>query len=352
MELHDPDQIRIRTERDELDRLSPLAAKSAQTKGRERSEPPSPTRTEFARDRDRILHSKAFRRLKYKTQVFFAPAGDHYRTRLSHTLEVAQIARTISRALRLNEDLTEAIALGHDVGHAPFGHAGEQALDTLLPEGFVHSRQSLRVLQTLEKDGRGLNLTWEVRNGIAYHSKHRERVAEPAFQAASTLEGAVVRISDAIAYLNADIDDAVRARLITLNQLPAGVLRALGETHGERIETMVNSIISSSWGIAEGDPASKVGMGQPYLDATDEVRAFMFERVYRHPDVEAEAAKARFIITQIYRYFDEHPGELRQHLEDDDRTELWTTADYVSGMTDRYATDLFGKLFMPQPWAY
>lgn len=352
MALRELAEVRKRTEQQEQSYLSPLACHSAESQGRRIPEPPSPTRTEFARDRDRILHSKAFRRLKYKTQVFFAPAGDHYRTRLSHTLEVAQIARTISRALRLNEDLTEAIALGHDVGHAPFGHAGEHALDALTTSGFVHSQQSLRVLDVLEKDGHGLNLTWEVRDGIAYHSKHRESVGQPASQPTATLEGAVVRISDAIAYLNADVDDAVRAKLITPDQLPSVALKTLGGSHGDRIESMVHSIIRTSWGVSEGNTGSTIRMGPMELECTDTLRAFMFERVYRHPDVERESAKARFVVTQLYKHFDEHPDELRHYLEDGDRADQWTTVDYISGMTDRYATDLFNRLFSPQPWAY
>ncbi len=346
------DSVRERTELEEQQRLSPLAARSAGSKGRQRPEPKSPVRTEFARDRDRILHSKAFRRLKYKTQVFFAPAGDHYRMRLSHTLEVAQIARTIARALRLNEDLTEAIALGHDVGHAPFGHAGEQALDAICPGGFVHSQQSLRVLDVLEKNGEGLNLTWEVRDGIAYHSKHQESVSQPLLETTSTLEGAVVRISDAVAYLNSDVDDAVRAGLITLDELPPAALELLGRTHGERIESMVNSIVVESWPAAEGDPDAAVRMGARELEATDALREFMFGRVYRHPDVAREAEKARLVVTQLYRYFESRPDELRAHLEDGDRVDLWTVTDYISGMTDRFANALFVRLFTPQPWTY
>ncbi len=352
MELTRLDSVRLRTEREEEERLSPLASKSAQSRGRRRMDEPSAVRTEFARDRDRILHSKAFRRLKYKTQVFFSPSGDHYRTRLSHTLEVAQIARTISRALRLNEDLTEAIALGHDVGHAPFGHAGEQALDQLCPGGFVHSQQSLRVLDVLERDGRGLNLTWEVRDGIAYHSKHQESISQPLMNATSTLEGAVVRISDAVAYLNADIDDAIRAGLITLDDVPAHALDALGRTHSQRIDSMVSGIISESWGVAEGIAEGGIRMGPGLLDATDALRDFMFQRVYKHPDVEREAAKARMVVSQLYTYFDNHPDELNAAMSTEDAGSEWTVCDYISGMTDRYATCMFERLFTPQPWTY
>jgi dGTPase len=346
------DNVRLRTEREEEERLSPLACKSARSRGRQRPEEPSPVRTEYARDRDRILHSKAFRRLKYKTQVFFSPSGDHYRTRLSHTLEVAQIARTVSRALRLNEDLTEAIALGHDVGHAPFGHAGEQALDALCPGGFVHSQQSLRVLDVLERDGAGLNLTWEVRDGIAYHSKHQESISQPLTEATSTLEGAVVRISDAVAYLNADVDDAVRAGLIALDDLPSHALSILGTSHSRRIDSMVSGIISESWDVSEGVQGGDIRMGERLLEATDSLREFMFRRVYKHPDVEREAAKARTVVTHLYTHFDSHADELHAAMSTEGAGSEWTVCDYISGMTDRYATCLFEKLFTPQPWAY
>ena len=347
------DEIRLRTEREEAARLSPLASLSARSRGRARSEAPSPLRTEYARDRDRILHCKAFRRLKYKTQVFFSPSGDHYRTRLSHTLEVAQVARTIARALRLNEDLTEAIALGHDVGHAPFGHAGEQALDACCAGGFVHSRQSLRVLDSLERDDRGLNLTWEVRDGIAYHSKHRESVSQPLDSPSGTLEGAVVRISDAVAYLNADVDDAVRAGLIRLDELPADLRALLGTTHGERIDAMVNGVVVASVGVSEGDPEGGIRMSSQLLSATDELRAYLFARVYRHPDVEREAEKARLVVTRLYDYFRDRPDELRAHVRaEEGQDDGWTVCDYVSGMTDRFATALFTRLFTPQQWTY
>lgn len=345
-------EVRLRTEREERERLSPLASLSARSRGRQRPEGPSTLRTEFARDRDRVLHSKAFRRLKYKTQVFFSPSGDHYRTRLSHTLEVAQVARTISRALRLNEDLTEAIALGHDVGHAPFGHAGEQALDALCPGGYAHSQQSLRVLDVLERDGRGLNLTWETRDGIAWHSKHQESVSQPLLGSTGTLEGAVVRISDAVAYLNADIDDALRSGLVTAGELPHEAIARLGSTHGERIKSMVHAIVTRSWGISEGELGDGIRMDDEALAATDELRTFMFGCVYKHPDVEREAAKARTVVTQLYTYFVERPQELRTHMESEGPAAGWTICDYISGMTDRFATALYTRLFTPQPWTY
>ncbi len=345
------EMVRNRTEHEEQERLSPCAVLSRQSRGRQRPEESSPVRTEFARDRDRILHSKAFRRLKYKTQVFFSPAGDHYRTRLSHTLEVAQIARTIARALRLNEDLTEAIALGHDVGHAPFGHAGEQALDALCNGGFVHSQQSLRVVDVLERDGAGLNLTWEVRDGIAYHSKHQESVSQPLVGATGTLEGAVVRMSDAVAYLNADIDDAVRAGLIALDDLPSDAIGALGRVHGDRIDTMVNGIIQESWGIADGRLGMGIAMGQSLLDATDALREFMFSHVYKHPSVEREAKKARMVVSQLYTYFEADAEELATEMHREGGPE-WTVCDYISGMTDRYAARTFERLFTPRPWTY
>ncbi len=344
------DKIRRRTEQCEEEQLSPLAAKSGRSRGRRVPEPDSQVRTAFARDRDRILHSKAFRRLKYKTQVFFSPSGDHYRTRLTHTLEVAQIARTIARALRLNEDLTEAVALGHDVGHAPFGHAGEQALDLLCPGGFVHSQQSLRVLDALEKDGQGLNLTWEVRDGIAYHSKHQESVAQPLLDASGTVEGAVVRMCDAVAYLNADIDDALRAGLMSVEELPEESRQVLGVSHSERIEAMVHGIICESYDIATGEIGDGVRMSPDVLAATDALRDYMFREVYKHPDVEREATKARMVVTQLYEYFEENPDELRARVESGEQG--WNVCDYVSGMTDRYATSLFLELFTPQPWAY
>lgn len=349
------DEIRLRTEREEAARLSPLASLSARGRGRARPEAPSPLRTEYARDRDRILHCKAFRRLKYKTQVFFSPSGDHYRTRLTHTLEVAQVARTIARALRLNEDLTEAIALGHDVGHAPFGHAGEQALDALCPGGFVHSRQSLRVLDTLEREGRGLNLTWEVRDGIAYHSKHRESVSEPLDLTSGTLEGAVVRISDAIAYLNADVDDAIRSGLLLLDDLPPEVRERLGATHSARIGAMVSGVVSASIGVADGAGGTgvRIRMEPGALAATDALRDYMFATVYKHPSIEREAEKARMVVSELYGYFERRPEELRARVEaEEGGPGEWTLCDFISGMTDRYATALFSKLFTPQPWAY
>ncbi len=345
------------TEQWELEWLSPYAAKSALSKGRKRPEPKCPIRTDFQRDRDRILHSKAFRRLMHKTQVFIAPRGDHYRTRLTHTLEVAQIARTICRALRLNEDLAEAIALGHDLGHPPFGHEGEEALDAAYrkydPQArFSHYEQSLRVVEVLENEGRGLNLTYEVLDGIGYHSKGRKDLSltpngdEPL---PSTLEGQVVRIADRIAYVNHDLDDAIRAGILTLDDVPASILNVLGRTHSQRITTLVWDIIQQ--GIDDG----RLKMSPKVLQALNDLKDFLFERVYLNAkQVKAEADKCRVVIERLFDYFMAHPDELpfgppnKQGLSQQELARL--VCDYIAGMTDRYAIDLFTRLFVPQGW--
>jgi dGTPase len=340
------------------EQLARGAMRSARSRGRIVAEAPSDMRTEYQRDRDRIIHSKAFRRLKHKTQVFIAPAGDHYVTRLTHTLEVAQIARTIARGLDLNEDLTEAIALGHDLGHTPFGHAGEQALGELLPDGFRHNEQSVRIVDWLER-GRslespsdaGLNLTWEVREGILKHSKPREGVfhelgernwsadewGEPL---ASTLEGQIVRISDSVAYLNHDIADAVRAGLLRDEDLPRGARETLGETHSQRIDRLVSDVVDASWDAAIQESANRrvIAMSAEVTAATDELRDFLFENVYLWEERLAEAARARRVIEFLWDYYLLHPDEVEssEYTRPEDALTR-RVADYVSGMTDHFA---------------
>jgi len=347
--------IRQQIEQWELQTLSPYAAKSAQSRGRLRPEPPCPVRTCFQRDRDRVLHSKAFRRLKHKTQVFLDPEEDHYRTRLTHTLEVAQIARTISRALRLNEDLAEAIALAHDLGHPPFGHAGEQALDEVLQEylpgkRFRHWEQSLRVVDVLEREGKGLNLTHETREGILYHSKGRADLDADLLPDECTLEAQVVRIADRIAYVNHDIDDAIRAKVIQPNDLPSECVQLLGETSSERIESMVLDVIENSLGCAH------VCMSVPIQQATDRLKEFLFERVYQEEAIGLkELQKAKGILKTLFRFYMEHPELLPQsgrQLTDNTSVEALAQAvcDYLAGMTDRFAMNTYSKYFVPRMW--
>ncbi len=373
------DTVKSRLERRERELLSPRAALSACTLGRREPASPDDLRTEFQRDRDRILHSKAFRRLSHKTQVFLCPEDDHYRTRLTHTLEVAQVARTIARGLFLNEDLTEAVALGHDLGHTPFGHAGERVLRRCFSPDFAHYKQSLRVVDLLER----LNLTYETRDGILRHAGEDR---------AGTLEGQVVKLADRIAYINHDIDDALRAGVIASGDLPRGPARVLGETHGQRIETMVRSVI------AAGTEGGEVKMEREISEASEELRAFLFESVYTNPAAKGEEAKAEAMLEQLYDYFAAHPerippwggeeargvrdparkgGDGRERssarqerdrggecgsrlspaerariLEVDSFTEEDTparrAADFLSGMTDRYAITLYRKLFIPE----
>jgi len=333
-------QLNIRQITEEREaRLSPHAAKSKLTRGRMKPEEPCPIRTAFQRDRDRIIHCKAFRRLKHKTQVFIAPLGDHYVTRLTHTLEVSQIARTIARALNLNEDLTEAIALGHDLGHTPFGHVGEDVLDELYPKGFRHNEQSLRVVDRLEKEGHGLNLTWEVRDGILNHSKTRLETLGQDWGKVATLEGEVCRIADIVAYINHDIGDAVRAGIITEGELPLSAIKVLGLTHSQRINTMVSDIIEYSWAATgldtQGSPA--IEMSPKVLAATDTLRKFLFDRVYDIRSVQEESQKAREVMRLLYRYFGEHEDEMPpEYRLDRDETERGVV-DYIAGMTDHYA---------------
>ena len=326
--------VRERLEAEEAARLSPLAVRSAESQGRDTPIEPCPLRTDFQRDRDRIIHCKAFRRLKFKTQVFIAPEGDHYRTRLTHTLEVAQVARTLARALRLNEDLAEAIALGHDLGHTPFGHTGERSLDELMPEGFRHNEQSLRVVEVLEQDGAGLNLTREVRDGILCHSGK---------QFPATLEGQCVRRADRIAYLNHDLDDALRGGVLKPFELPQDCLKVLGQTHGERINTMILDVVANS----EDKP--ELAMSPLVQSAMDGLREFMFERVYHDDWRAAEEARCDHVMKALFHYYTEHPGEMPPEfllIGYKDGTER-AVCDFLSCMSDRYAIRTYQQLFVP-----
>jgi dGTPase len=327
---------RERTEQIERDTLSPHAVSAAASKGRERPEPDDDLRTCFQRDRDRIVHAKAFRRLKHKTQVFLAPEGDHYRVRLTHTLDVSQIARTAARALRLNEDLTEAIALGHDLGHTPFGHLGEQALTPFLGKPFRHSEQSLRVVEHLEDDGRGLNLTWEVRDGIVHHPW--------SMPPPSTLEAQLVRFADRIAYVNHDIDDAIRAGVLDPGELPAGPIGVLGEAHSRRIDTLVTDLVRTSEGRAE------IRLSPEVFAAMDELRDFMFAEVYLRASAREDHEKAVKLIRDLFGYFLEHPDELPPEYHRAPGDLPTHVADHISGMTDRYALRTYERLFLPRGW--
>jgi len=327
--------------------LSPKAMLSAESRGRMREEPPCEIRTAFQRDRDRIVHSKSFRRLKHKTQVFLAPAGDHYRTRLTHTLEVSQLARTIARALRLNEDLTEAISLGHDLGHTPFGHAGEEVLNRIVPGGFHHWEQSLRIVELLENDGRGLNLTWEVREGIGNHSKGTgEIVPAKEEEKSETLEGRIVRLSDIIAYVNHDIDDACRAEVLEPSDIPVELRRSLGVTHSERINRMVTDVIYFSLSIDLAD----ITMSPPILEATKKLRDFLHITVYENRIPKAEFTKTEKMITALYNYLLKNPDKMRGKVSDKEPLER-IVCDFIAGMTDRYAIRLFEEIYIPKPWA-
>ena len=328
--------IREETQRIEREILSPYAALSENTRGRVREAAECPIRTPYQRDRDMVIHCKAFRRLKHKTQVFLSPEGDHYRTRLTHTLEVSQIARTIARALRLNEDLTEAVALGHDLGHTPFGHAGERALNRLMPNGFRHYEQSVRVVERLENDGRGLNLTFEVRDGIRCHTTGQE---------ARTMEGRIIRWADKIAYMNHDIDDAIRAGVIRESDIPRDITAVLGDTKNKRITTMVTSLIRNS-------PAGVVGMDADVLEAYDALHEFMYEAVYLNDYAKREEKKVPHLIESLFGYYVRHPDRLpesmREIAEADGKEQA--ACDYIAGMTDRFAVDLYSNLFIPKAW--
>ncbi len=331
--------IREELEYQEHRRLNPLASFADQSKGRPRPEEPRErdVRTCYQRDTDRIVHSKAFRRLMHKTQVFLRPEGDHYRTRMTHTLEVSRIGRSITRALGLNEDLAEAIAMGHDLGHTPFGHAGQSILSEMLGQPFHHNEQSLRVVDYLERDGRGLNLTHEVRNGILCHT------GDPW---PNTLEGMVVRRSDQIAYVNHDIDDALRAGILTEEDIPGSISAVLGHSHRERIDTLVCDAILTS------REAGQVVLSPQVDRALRELRSFMFERVYRHPAVRAEEEKAKAMLRQLYEYYVNHPETLPEDFQPQmsfDGLER-TVCDYIAGMTDNYAVDKYTEIFMPMGW--
>ena len=340
--------IREDLERREREILAPAASKSADSKGRLRPEREDPIRPAFQRDRDRVIHTKAFRRLKHKTQVFFSPAGDHYRTRLTHTLEVAQIARSIAKVLRLHEELTEAIALGHDLGHTPFGHAGERVLSALVPGGFNHYEQSLRIVDVLENDRKGLNLTWEVRDGIARHSKGKSGlpVGAPPEHRASTIEGQVARVADIIAYVNHDFDDAVRAGLLTSDQMPPGVAETLGRSSSERIGRMVSDVVYETLdgGLRE------IRMSDQVLEATLELRRFLFASVYENQIATAEFGKAEGILGGLWEKVRQQPDEfLDMRAVEADGLDV-AAQDFVAGMTDRYAVSLYEQLFIPKPW--
>lgn len=333
--------MNIREEQEKREHLifSPYASFSDESRGRDRDEEPCPMRTIYQRDRDRIIHCKAFRRLKHKTQVFLAPEGDHYRTRLTHTLEVAQIARSIARALNLNEDLTEAIALGHDLGHTPFGHAGERTLNSLCPMGFAHYRQSIRVVEFLEKDGQGLNLTWEVRDGILNHRTS----GNP-----STLEGKAVRLSDKIAYINHDIDDGIRAGILKESDIPSEYTDVLGNSTKERLNTMISDIIMNCIG------KNDLVMSEPVRKAMTELRKFMFESLYLNPTAKSEEAKADKLITELYRYYvantDKLPDTYKRFITEFDERPEQVVCDYIAGMSDQYSISKFQEIFVPKAW--
>ncbi|HEY3381852.1 MAG TPA: deoxyguanosinetriphosphate triphosphohydrolase [Vicinamibacterales bacterium] len=326
--------------------LAPQAARSSETRGRLREEPEDDIRPVFQRDRDRIIHCKAFRRLKHKTQVFFSPAGDHYRTRLTHTLEVSQIARTIAKALHLNEDLTEAIALGHDLGHTPFGHWGERVLNDLVPGGFDHVSQSLRVVDVLERGGLGLNLTWEVRDGILRHSKGKSGAPVGGDGLASTLEGQTIRISDLIAYVNHDTDDAMRAGLLTEGDLPREALALLGHSPSDRIGHMVKDVIATT----ASSGLDGIRMGEETLAATLELRAFLFRTVYENDLSTVEFRKAAGVLGGLWEKIRARPEEFLDGKTTERDGVDAAARDFLAGMTDRYAVGLFELLFIPKPW--
>ncbi len=320
--------------------LSPRATRTENSRGREIPLEPCPMRSEFQRDRDRIIHSQSFRRLMYKTQVFLAPAGDHYRTRLTHTLEVTQIARIMARALRLNEDLTEAAALGHDLGHTPFGHAGESALRACYDPAFAHYAQSLRVVEKLERDGQGLNLCWEVRDAIVNHTGTAK---------AATLEGQLIKFADRIAYINHDIDDAIRAGILKDEDLPRELVNILGSSHSERIDTMVCSVVAAS---ADSDA---VAMTPDIQEATDALRKFLFEQVYFNPLAKGEEQKSRDLVCTLFDYYvknaDRLPERFRRRVgTEEGETVERAVADFISCMTDRYAIETYNELFVPRVW--
>lgn len=330
--------IRENLERMEEISLSPFATLSVNSRGRDREEPQCDIRPVFQRDRDRILHCKSFRRLKHKTQVFLSPKGDHYRTRLTHTLEVSQNARSIAKALRLNEDLVEAIALGHDLGHTPFGHAGERILNELCDEGYRHNEQSVRIVEKLEKDGKGLNLTWEVRDGILNHQTS---------MMPHTLEGKIVRLSDKIAYINHDIDDAIRAKVMSEEDIPLEIRKVLGMTTKERLNTLIHNIIMNSMG------KNDIVMSEEIGGAMQDLRKFMFQKVYTNPAAKGEEAKAERLLCELYAHYMGHIEILpeqyqRMHSEGEKKERV--VCDYISGMTDQYAVAKYREFFLPKAW--
>jgi dGTPase len=330
----------------ERDTLVARAARSSETRGRDREEAEDDIRPSYQRDRDRIIHCKAFRRLKHKTQVFLAPEGDHYRTRLTHVLEVTQIARTIAKSLRLNEVLTEAIGLGHDLGHSAFGHAGEAALNKLVKGGFDHYRQSVRVVEVLENDGRGLNLTIEVRDGILKHSKGEkgELLRRRPKSRALTLEGDIVRISDIIAYVNHDIDDGIRAGVLTEDDIPKDIRKALGNKGGDRIDRMVRDVIDSTLAC----DFEQISMTPDVLGALEELRTYMFQNMYLTPTVRGEFVKAQRTLTALFEHVIANPSEFLDLSRDESVERL--AIDFIAGMTDRYAINLYERLFVPRAW--
>lgn len=351
--------IKFDTIRDELEYreelvLSPHACLSHKSKGRLYPTTPCNIRTTFQRDRDRIVYSKAFRRLKHKTQVFLAPTGDHYRTRLTHTLEVAEIARTITRALRLNEDLSEAVAMGHDLGHTPFGHAGETILNEIVPGGFTHWGQSLRVVDVLENGGKGLNLSYEVRDGIVKHSKGFGNIIPKGVgETAKTHEGRIVRIADVIAYLNHDLDDAIRSGVIRVEDIPSEFVEKLGETNSKRLSSMIKDILLST---SMDEEKMEISISPSMLDVMTKLRAFLYDNVYRSAQVHQEFEKARKILRDIYYYFvenrkvfiNENSMLFEEKPNNEDKTPYERqVCDFIAGMTDRYALDLYYRLFIP-----
>ena len=327
--------------------LSPKATLSCATKGRVKPITPCDLRTEFQRDRDRITYSRAFARLRRKTQVLISPHGDHYRTRLTHTLEVSQIARTIARGLRLNEDLAEAIAMGHDLGHSPFGHTGEYALNSIHPPGFYHSRQSVRLVEELERGGAGLNLTYEVRDGILKHSKSYTRIIAADRNAMpETLEGQIVRVADSLAYINHDIDDGLQVGILKQEELPKDLLAILGETLGERIGRMVRDVITETTRLA----LERIAMSAEILEATEALRKFLFDNFYLTPTINREADKSKRIITELYEYFSAQPEQMNSKLFDLPPTAdaAQTVCDYLACMTDDVALETYMQVFMPK----
>ena len=330
--------IRETLERWEQEYLSPYAMHSVDSKGRQRPEEQCDIRTVFQRDRDRIIHCKAFRRLKDKTQVFLTPEGDHYRTRLTHTLEVSQNARTIARALRMNEELVEAIALGHDLGHTPFGHAGERALNRICPYGFEHNAQSVRTVELLEKQGKGLNLTYEVRDGIFNH----QTVGKPC-----TLEGKIVRFSDKIAYIHHDMDDAIRGGILKESDVPKEIGDVIGYTTGERLDHFIHDIVTTSFG------KNDIMMSEPIADAMQKLRDFMFERVYQNPEAKSEEGKAEVLMETLYQYYLKHLDDLSDEFlkllsEGEPREKV--VCDYVGAMSDRFAIAKYEEIYIPRSW--